>query len=78
MMIGVIGALGGLALGVAVCAAQQIFGLIPMPAASFLVDSYPVLMRPLDILLVCAAFLTVNFLITIFTVRMTISRNPGL
>jgi lipoprotein-releasing system permease protein len=75
MAIGTIGAAGGLALGVAVCAVQQIFGVVRLPAASFLVDSYPVLIRPMDMVLVCVAFLTVNFLITIFTVRATITRN---
>ncbi len=74
MMIGTIGAAGGLVLGVAVCAVQQIFGVIPMPGATFLIDSYPVLMRPLDIAAICAAFLTVNYLITIFTVRSSIRK----
>ncbi len=72
MMIGTIGAAGGLVLGVAVCAVQQIFGVIPMPGATFLIDSYPVLMRPLDIAAICASFLTVNYLICIFTVRTAI------
>jgi lipoprotein-releasing system permease protein len=74
MMIGGIGAAGGLTLGVAVCAVQQLFGVIPMPGATFLVDSYPVLMRGVDIAAICAAFLTVNYLITIFTVWKTIGR----
>lgn len=78
MMIGMIGAVGGLLLGVLVCAVQQLFGVIPMPAASFLVDSYPVMMRLPDIALVCTAFLTVNYLITIFTVRIAIPRDLGL
>ena len=74
MMIGVIGAAGGLVLGVAICAVQQIFGVIPMPGATFLIDSYPVLMRPLDIAIICAAFLTVIYIITTFTVLKTIGR----
>jgi lipoprotein-releasing system permease protein len=74
MMIGTIGAVGGLVLGVAVCAVQQLFGVIPMPGATFLVDSYPVLLRGGDIAAVCAAFLTVTYLITIFTVWKTIGR----
>jgi lipoprotein-releasing system permease protein len=72
MMIGVIGAAGGLVLGVAVCAVQQIFGIIPMPGASFLVDSYPVAVRGGDVAATVAAFVAVNYLITIFTVRATI------
>ncbi len=68
MMIGMIGAVGGLVLGVLICAVQQIFGIVPMPAATFLVDSYPVLMKPVDIAVVCAAFVAVNYIITKFTV----------
>jgi lipoprotein-releasing system permease protein len=74
MMIGVIGAAGGLVLGVAVCAVQQIFGVIPMPGASFLVDSYPVSMRPGDIAAICAAMLAVNYIIVKFTVLKTIGK----
>ncbi len=74
MMIGMIGATGGLVLGVLVCAVQQIFGVIPMPAATFLVDSYPVMMKPLDIAAVCAAFVAVNYIITKFTVIKTVGK----
>lgn len=74
MVIGMVGAAGGLVLGVAVCAVQQIFGVIPMPGATFLIDSYPILMRPLDIAVICAAFLTVLSIITTFTVLKTIGR----
>ncbi len=75
VMIGSIGALGGLALGLAVCAVQQIFGVVPMPGATFLVDSYPVLVRWGDVAAVCAAFVSVNYIITIFTVGMTVRVN---
>jgi lipoprotein-releasing system permease protein len=75
MMIGRAGAVAGLVLGVAVCAVQQIWGVVPMPAATFLVDSYPVLLRPLDIAAICVAFVAVIYIITIFTVRGAISKN---
>jgi lipoprotein-releasing system permease protein len=74
MMIGAIGAVAGLTLGLAVCAVQQWFGVIPMPGASFLVDSYPVLVRGGDVAVVCAAFLIVIYLISIFTVKTTVRR----
>ncbi len=74
MMIGIIGAAGGLVLGVAVCAVQQIFGVIPLPGATFLIDSYPVLMRPFDIAVICVSFLTVIYIITTFTVLKTIGK----
>jgi lipoprotein-releasing system permease protein len=74
MMIGAIGGLGGLLLGLAVCTVQMVFGVIPMPGATFLVESYPVLVRGIDIAAICAAFVAVNYIITIFTVRMTVKR----
>jgi lipoprotein-releasing system permease protein len=74
MMIGAIGAGGGLVLGLAVCAVQQWFGVVPMPGASFLVDSYPVLVRGADVAATGAAFLVVIYLITIFTVLTTIKK----
>ncbi len=72
MMIGGIGAVGGLVVGVAICAVQQIFGIIAMPGSTFLIETYPVAMNPADIALVCGAFIAVSYLITIFTVRMTL------
>ncbi len=72
MMIGAIGASGGLLLGLAVCAVQQLFGVIPMPGATFLVESYPVLVRWGDIGAIVAAFVAVCWIITIFTVGMTV------
>jgi lipoprotein-releasing system permease protein len=75
MMIGLTGALAGLVLGVVVCAVQQVWGVVPMPAATFLVDSYPVLMKPLDIAAICVAFVGIIYIITIFTVRGAITKN---
>jgi lipoprotein-releasing system permease protein len=74
MMIGAIGAGAGLLLGLTVCAVQQWFGVIPMPGASFLVDSYPVLVRGADVAVICVAFVTVIYIISIFTVRTTIKK----
>ena len=72
MMIGMIGATGGLALGLVVCAVQALFGVIPMPGATFLVESYPVLVRGVDVAVICVAFVAVCRIITTFTVRATI------
>jgi lipoprotein-releasing system permease protein len=74
MMIGVMGAAGGFLLGVSVCAAQQLFGIIQMPGSTFLIDTYPVLMRWGDIAAILAAFLMVNYLIVTFTVLKTIGK----
>ena len=72
MMIGMIGATGGLVLGLVVCAVQALFGVIPMPGATFLVESYPVLVRGVDVAVICVAFVAVCRIITTFTVRATI------
>lgn len=72
MMIACIGAAGGLLLGVLVCGAQQLFGFVPMPGGTFLIDEYPVRLRAVDVAAVCAAFLCVTGIITTFTVRTTL------
>jgi acyl-CoA hydrolase len=46
-----------------------------MPGATFLVESYPVMVRWVDVAAICAAFVAVNYIITIFTVRMTVKNN---
>jgi lipoprotein-releasing system permease protein len=74
MMIGAIGAGAGLMLGLVVCAVQRWFGVIPMPGESFLVDSYPVLVRGVDVAAVCVAFVAVIYIIVIFTVKTTIKK----
>ncbi|NQV01720.1 MAG: ABC transporter permease, partial [Bacteroidia bacterium] len=58
LMISFIGAVTGMILGGVICWVQQAYGLIRMggPDSTFVVDSYPVQMQPLDFVLV---FLTV-------------------
>lgn len=69
------GALLGVALGVGACLLQQHFGLIEIPAETFLTKSYPVEFRPADLLAVLAAFAAVAFLLSNLTVRGTIKNN---
>ncbi len=64
-----LGAAGGMALGLAVCWAQQAFGFVRIPARTFLVDSYPVIVQGIDLVLIAAAFFAVSFIIVRFTVR---------
>ncbi len=45
-----------------------------MPGNTFLVESYPVLMRWGDIGAICAAFVAVNYIIVTFTVWKTIGK----
>ncbi len=71
-LIGVLGAVAGVVLGVGLCLVQQYFGVIEIPADSFLVKSYPVLLRTGDVAAVVAAFAVVVGLITAVTVRRAI------
>ena len=71
-LIGVLGAGIGVVLGVGLCLVQQYFGVIEIPADSFLVKSYPVLLRGGDVTAVLAAFVVVVGGITAVTVRRAI------
>ena len=56
-------------LGVGLCLVQHYFGVIEIPADSFLVKSYPVLLRGGDVAAVVAAFAVVMGAMTALRVR---------
>ena len=62
-------AVAGMTLGVAATLAQQYFGLIEIPAETFLTKSYPVEFRPTDLAVVAASFAAVAALLSNITVR---------
>lgn len=64
LIISFIGAAGGIALGAVLCWIQQAFGLIRMggQGSTFVVDSYPVRMQPLDFLLVFCTVMIIGYL----------------
>ncbi|MCL2562064.1 MAG: ABC transporter permease [Rikenellaceae bacterium] len=68
MLVAVTGAAAGMVFGLLVSLAQQIFGIIKIPAQTFLVDSYPVVVQASDLLLIAVAFTAVSYLIVRFTV----------
>ena len=68
------GALLGVVLGVGATLLQQHYGLIRIPAESFLMQSYPVEFRWTDLAAVAVAFTLVAGLITHLTVRSMIQR----
>lgn len=68
MLISTIGAVGGLFVGVGFCLLQQWFGLIKIPARTFLIDSYPVIIKMTDLAGIALLFIIVNYIITKFTV----------
>ncbi len=78
MMISGAGAAGGLAVGILICLVQQWFGIVKIPARTFLIESYPVVISPLDLLCIVAVFVAINFFIAKFTVRMAVPKSDML
>lgn len=74
VMIGGRGVVGGIVLGVMVCAVQILFGVVKMPGSTFVVDNYPVRIAPLDIVGIVVAVMAVTWLITKFTISRMIPR----
>lgn len=74
LLIGSLGALIGLVLGVGCVLVQQRYGLIRIPAETFLLRSYPVLFRPTDLVLVVGAFAVVAYSISRLTVHSMIRK----
>ena len=75
---GALGAALGVVLGVGATLLQQHFGLIEIPAETFLTKSYPVEFRPGDLAAVLAAFGAVACVISNITVRSMIKSNVKL
>lgn len=68
-MISIIGAASGLILGFIICWAQQRFGLIKLNAESLIMDSYPVVMKLKDFLIVPATVLLIGYWAAWYPVR---------
>ena len=70
-MISAIGAVTGIILGLALCWAQQTFGLVKLgsSSASFVVNAYPVSVHPEDVILIFVTVLVVGFLSVWYPVR---------
>ena len=60
--------------GVGCSLVQQRYGLIRIPAETFLLRSYPVVFRPSDLLLVVAAFAAVAYSVSRLTVYSMIKK----
>ncbi len=73
-LIGGLGGAIGLVLGVGFCLVQQHFGVIRMPIDSLLVQSYPVRLQGVDLLIVTAAFAVVVGIVSRLTVVGVIKR----
>lgn len=74
VLIGLRGVVGGIVVGVAVCWAQQHFGLVKMPGGTFLIEDYPVRVLAGDLIGIALAVGTVIWIITNFTISRMIPR----
>ncbi|HIZ85378.1 MAG TPA: FtsX-like permease family protein [Candidatus Coprenecus stercoravium] len=72
-MIIMLGAVIGIAVGIGLCLIQQYVGVIRMPG-SFVVKYYPVVIKPLDILITLAGIALIGLVITALPTRRTLSR----
>jgi lipoprotein-releasing system permease protein len=72
VMINLIGALAGCAIGLALCFAQERYGLIAMTGGA--VESYPVSVKWLDVLGILATVISVGALFSILLVRSLVHR----
>lgn len=74
VLIGLRGVVGGIVVGIAICLAQQHFGLVKMPGGTFLVEDYPVRILLGDIIGISVAVSAVIWIITNFTISRMIPR----
>ena len=75
MLISGIGTAGGLVVGLLFSLVQQYFKLIKIGAPTLVVDAYPVLVRPLDIVAIAFASMIVTWVINELTVRRMIPKS---
>lgn len=68
MAICMLGAVGGFVLGLGLSLIQQHFGVIRIPAESFLIESYPVQVVGSDLIVIVAIFTAVSYITTRLTV----------
>ncbi|MEG0032747.1 MAG: ABC transporter permease [Mucinivorans sp.] len=75
MMIVSIGLGSGLVLGVVLVGVQYYFGVMKMGGESFLIDSYPVRLAALDLLIITLSVATISYFIIRLTVNSVLTKN---
>jgi len=68
-LISIIGAFAGVILGFLVCWVQQTFGIIGLPSESLIMDSYPVVMKLRDFIIVPGTVLLIGYWAAWYPVR---------
>ncbi|MBR1538617.1 MAG: ABC transporter permease [Bacteroidales bacterium] len=69
-IISLLGIVTGVVTGLVVCLLQQRFGWVKMPG-SFVVDAYPVVVQPSDILIIIVGVALIGWIISLLTRRIT-------
>jgi lipoprotein-releasing system permease protein len=78
LLIGAVGTGAGLALGLSLAFLQERFSLVPMAQAeSFLINAYPVAVRPLDVVLIAAAAMGLCALAAVYPARRAAAVQPA-
>ena len=75
-MISMLGCLFGMAVGLVFCLLQQHFGFIRMSGATFLIESYPVVLKGSDFILVLVTVLAVSLIASAISSRLSV-KNTG-
>ena len=76
LWIGVIGTLGGLALGLTLAVLIERYGLVPIPPDIYFVDRLPVSLSPWDIVWITGVSLFISLLATVYPARQASGLEP--
>lgn len=68
-LISIIGAVAGIILGFAICWIQQTFGLVKLQSESLIMDSYPIIMKVKDFIIVPGTVLLIGYWAAWYPVR---------
>jgi lipoprotein-releasing system permease protein len=68
-LISIFGAIAGIIAGFFICWLQQTYGLIKLQSESLIMDAYPVLMKPIDFIIVPATVLMIGYWAAWYPVR---------
>jgi len=76
LTVGLIGALGGLIMGVTLCLLLKEYKFIELPADIYMMDSLPVEMRPLHLILTLGITIVISYLATIYPAHKAACLDP--
>ncbi len=77
MSVGLMGTLGGLAIGVGLCLLLRQYKFISLPPDIYMMDSLPVEMRAVHLVLTVAVTLVISYLATIYPARQAAGLDPA-